>query len=109
PVRNSQLVKISFESYDSELSAQIPNALADLFIEADLEARVTMTQKANSWLTGQSGELRKKLTEAEQALQQFREREKIIDAKGLSQSGMTKQLEESQKALNEARAKRSEV
>ena len=97
PVRNSQLIRISFESNDSELSGRVPNALADLYIEADLEARMTMNQKANSWLTGQSGELRKKLTEAEQALQQFREREKIIDTKGLAQSGATKQLEDLQK------------
>jgi capsular exopolysaccharide synthesis family protein len=109
PVRNSQLIRISFESGDSELSAKVPNALADLYIEADLEARMTMNQKANSWLTDQSAELRKKLHEAEQALQQFREREKIIDTKGLSQSGATKQLEELQKALNEARMKRAEA
>lgn len=109
PVRNSQLIKISFESYDGDLAARVPNALAELYIEADLEARMTMTQKATSWLTGQSGELRKKLTEAEQALQQFREREKIIDTKGLSQSGATKQLEDFQKAFNDARTRRSET
>ena len=109
PVRNSQLIRISFESNDSELSARVPNALADLYIEADLEARMTMTQKATSWLTGQAADLKKKLAEAEQALQQFREREKIIDTKGLSQSGATRQLEDLQKSLNDARTKRAEV
>jgi succinoglycan biosynthesis transport protein ExoP len=109
PIRNSQLIRISFESGDSELSARVPNALAELYIEADLEARMTMTQKATSWLTGQSADLRKKLTEAEQALQQFREREKIIDAKGLAQSGATKQLEDLQNALNQARTRRVEA
>ncbi len=109
PVRNSQLIRISFESFDSELSARIPNALADLYIDADLEARLSMTRKATSWLTGQSADLRKKLTEAEQALQQYREREKIIDSKGLAQSGATKQLEDLQKTLNDARTKRSEA
>lgn len=109
PVRNSQLIRISFDSESSELSAQLPNALAELYIEADLEARLKMTQKATSWLTGQSADLRKKLSESEQALQQFREREKIIDAKGLSQSGATKQLEEMQKSLNDARTRRAEA
>lgn len=109
PVRNSQLIRISFESVDGELAAQLPNTLADLYIEADLEARMKMTQKANSWLTGQAAELRKKLLEAEQALQQFREREKIIDTKGLAQSGASTQLESLQRALNEARARRAEA
>ncbi len=109
PVRNSQLIRISFESYDSDLSAMVPNALAELYIEADLEARLSMTRKATSWLTGQSADLRKKLTEAEQSLQQFRERERIIDAKGLAQSGATKQLEDLQKSLNDARTRRAEA
>ncbi len=109
PVRNSQLVRITFEAPDSELAAKVPNALADLYIEADLEARMTMTQKATSWLTGQAGELKKKLTESEQALQQFREREKIIDTKGLAQSGASRQLEDFQRALNEARSKRADA
>ncbi len=109
PVRNSQLLRISYESGDSELAAEVPNALAELYIDSDLEARLKMTQKATSWLTGQSTELRKKLLESEQALQQFRERERIIDTKGLAQSGATNQLESLQKALNEARTKRAEA
>ena len=109
PVRNSQLIRISFDSYDGELAAAVPNALAELYIDSDLEARLKMTQKATSWLTGQSADLRKKLLEAEQALQQFREREKIIDTKGLSQSGATNQLQALQGSLNEARNKRAEA
>lgn len=108
PVRNSQLIKLTFQSADRELAARVPNALAELYIEADLDARMAMTQKATAWLTGQSGGLRKKLTEAEQALQAFRERERIIDAKGLAQSGVANQVDGLQKSLAEARAKRSE-
>ena len=38
PVRNSQLVQISFTSNDKELAAKVPNTLADVFIENDLES-----------------------------------------------------------------------
>ena len=48
PVRNSQLVQVSFSAYDKELSAKVPNTLAEVFIESDLDARVAMTQKAGS-------------------------------------------------------------
>jgi len=108
PVRGSQLIKLSFESKDRALAAQIPNALSELYIDTDLEARMAMTQKATTWLTSQTGGLKKKLTEAEQALQAFRDRERIIDAKGLAQSGVARQIEDLQKSLADARAKRSE-
>jgi succinoglycan biosynthesis transport protein ExoP len=109
PVRGSQLVKLTYESKDRQLAAQVPNALAELFIEADLEARMAMTQKATTWLTNQSGGLKKKLSEAEQALQAFRERERIIEAKGLAQSGVATQISDLQKTLAEARSKRTEA
>mgnify|MGYP000131121101 CR=1 FL=1 len=109
PVRNSQLIRLSFDSPDRELASKVPNALAETFIESDLEARMSMTQKATSWLTGQSGDLRRKLAESEQALQAYRERERIIDSKGLSQGGSTKQLEDLQKAVADARARSAEA
>ncbi len=108
-VRNSQLIRVSFESTDKELAALIPNELAELYIDTDLEARMQMTQKAMAFLNTQSGELRKKLIDSEQALQAFRERERILDTKGLSQSGATRQLEEISKALLEARARRADA
>src|SRR5690348_4011267 len=48
-VRNSQLVQISFDAHDPALAAKVPNALADAFIENDLDARIAMTQKAADW------------------------------------------------------------
>src|SRR5690242_12583125 len=36
-VRNSQLAQISFSTYDKNLSAAVPNAMADMYIESDLE------------------------------------------------------------------------
>ncbi len=108
-VRNSQLVQISFVSHDKELAAKVPNTLAELYIESDLEAKVAMTQKAGAWLTERLGELRKKLDASEQALQDYRERERIVDAKGVALSGAARALEEATKGLVEARAKRAEA
>jgi len=39
PVRNTQLVNLSFDSTDPELAARVPNTLATIYIVADLEAR----------------------------------------------------------------------
>jgi succinoglycan biosynthesis transport protein ExoP len=108
-VRNSQLVQVSFSSFDRELAAKVPNALADTYIESDLEARMAMTQKASEWLRERLGELRTKVDTAEKALQEYRDRERIVDTKGLALSGAGRQLEELTKALVDARQKRAEA
>src|SRR5262249_21771025 len=108
-VRNSQLVQISFASYDPELAAKVPNALAEAYIESDLESRMAMTQKAAEWLRERMGELRKKVDVAEKALQDYRDRERIVDAKGVALSGASRQLEELTRSVVEARQKRAEA
>jgi succinoglycan biosynthesis transport protein ExoP len=108
-VRNSQLIRISYESPDKEFAATAANWVADGFIEADMDARLAMTQKAGAWLTERLSGLRKKLEESERALQQFRERERIVDAKGVAQSGASKQLEQLSEGLVSARQKRAEA
>jgi succinoglycan biosynthesis transport protein ExoP len=109
PVRNSQLVQISFTAYDKELAAKVPNTLAEVFIENDLEAKIKMTQKASAWLGEQMGELRQKLNNSERALQEYRDRERIVDAKGVALSGASKALEEATSGLVSARTKRAEA
>lgn len=108
-VRNSQLIKISYDSHDKEFAASAANWVADGFIEADMDARLAMTQKAGAWLTERLTGLRKKLEESERTLQQFRERERIIDAKGVAQSGASKQLEQLAGGLVAARQKKAEA
>jgi succinoglycan biosynthesis transport protein ExoP len=109
PIRNSQLVQISFTAYDKELAAKVPNTLAETFIENDLESKIKMTQKASAWLGEQMGDLRQKLNNSERALQEYRDRERIVDAKGVALSGASKALEEATSGLVSARTKRAEA
>jgi polysaccharide biosynthesis transport protein len=108
-VRNSQLVQISFSTYDKELSAKLPNALAEVYIESDLDSRVAMTQKAGSWLTERMSDLRVKLDASEKSLQEYRERERIVDVKGVAMSGASKALEQATTDLVSVRTKRAEA
>jgi succinoglycan biosynthesis transport protein ExoP len=82
PVRKSQLVKISYESPDAELAADIANAVGEAYIENNLEAKLELTVKASSWLSGRMEILRADLTAAEQNLQNYREQEKIVGERG---------------------------
>jgi capsular exopolysaccharide synthesis family protein len=70
---------------------------------------MAMTQKASEWLRERMGELRSKVDRAEKALQDYRDRERIVDTKGLALSGASRQLEELTKALVESRQKRAEA
>lgn len=108
-IRNTNLAEISFVSYDPKIAAAVPNELADAFIDNDLDSRVAMTQKATGWLRTRMGELRTKVDESERALQQFRERERIVDAKGLAQSGASQQLAQLSSSALAARTKRIET
>ena len=109
PVRASQLVRISFDAYDPQLAATVANAVAEVFVESDLEARYQMTQKASNWLSERLGGLRQKVEASERALQQYRERERIVEAKGVAQSGASSQMAQLTTALVEARNRRNEV
>lgn len=109
PVRLSQLAKISFESRDPELAASVSNAVADVYIESDLEARYKMTKQASSWLQERLSSLKTKLDESERSLQNYRDKEGIADVKNATQSGAGKQIEEVMGRLVEARMKRAEA
>lgn len=108
PIRNTQLVKISFDSHDPELSAAIIDTLGIVFIENDLEARLQMTQTAVTWLNGRMGGLRENLDASERALQAYREDEKLVEVEGVKTLA-TKELNELTTKLVEARRKKSET
>ena len=108
PVRKTQLVNITFESHDAKLAAAVANAVGDAYIESQLEAKMGITQKANAWLGGRLGELRMRLDESEQALQQFRIQEGLIDVAGVRSLG-SQELERLGTEITSARAKKAQV
>lgn len=82
-LRNTQVLLISFESSDPELAAQVPNVVADTFIENDLLARLEMTKRASSWLMEQMDGLRTDLEKSEQALQDYMQANQLVDVAGV--------------------------
>lgn len=80
----SQLVTISVEMADPRTAALAANALANGFIESQLEATMEMSATATNWMNSRLGELRARLKEAEDRLQTFREAENLVDIDGVS-------------------------
>ncbi|MCB1656992.1 MAG: polysaccharide biosynthesis tyrosine autokinase [Pseudomonadales bacterium] len=79
PVRQTQLVKVSFESYDRALTAQVANAMAKAYINSQMEARVTLTQNAADWLSTRLGALKANLETSERKLQEYREQNNLVE------------------------------
>ena len=71
PTRRTRIVEIFSEWPDPALAAEFANALAETFIEHNLETRWKSTQRSGEWLTKQLEELRVKLEQSEEKLQQY--------------------------------------
>ncbi len=83
PIRKTQLVTISFESESPTLAATIVNLLAEVYIENHLEAKLSMTEKASSWLNDRLNGLKVRLNAAEKNLQAYQEKEQLVDIDGV--------------------------
>ena len=115
PLPDTQLVDISFESESPELAAQAANMVAAVYIESQVDAKIEVTQGAASWLNTRLNDLRTKLEDSERALQEFQEKEGLVDVEGVLGLGaqelneLTAQLLVARKELKEASSLRSLV
>ena len=109
PGRMSQLIKVSFDAADPQLAADVANEMVQSYIDSDMETRYAMTKRASEWLKGRLADLKVNLEQSERALQAYREKENIVHAQGLAQSGAARQLEDLSRALVEARARRADA
>lgn len=71
PVKNSQIVKISYDSDNPELAANIVNAIADNYIEMNLERRVAAASFAKEFLAEQLIDVKSRLEESEANLNNY--------------------------------------
>lgn len=89
PVRNTSLIELRFSAPSRKLAADIVNGHGEAYIDSGLEARLEVTERAASWLTDRLEGLRQNLQEAESALQDFRERNQLVDiSSGDSEGGV---------------------
>jgi len=74
----TQIINAGYISADPIQAAKFANALANTYIEADLERKVVVTKYAIGWLEAEITDLKKKLEEAENALSEYMKQNKII-------------------------------
>jgi polysaccharide biosynthesis transport protein len=78
PVRNTQLVRLSFHSSTPEFCAKAANAFAESFIDMGVEDRYASAGKASTFLGSQIETLKQEIAEKESQLQAFSRRTDIV-------------------------------
>ncbi len=78
PVRDSRLVRITFDSSDPALSARVANAFADNFIASNLQRRFDASGYARRFLEDQLAALKAKLEDSERQLVAYATQQQII-------------------------------
>jgi len=106
--KKSQIINISYESPDAELSALIANAIVQAYIEKGLDAKLALNQNAAEWLNNRLLGLRQKLEISETALRNFQQKEGMVDTESFASitSGKLGGITE---ALIKAQARRAEA
>ncbi|TKJ34749.1 hypothetical protein CEE39_02170 [bacterium (candidate division B38) B3_B38] len=82
PIRNSRLAEISFISHNPRLSADLINAVAEGFIEVNLEAKYYASREAYDFLSKQIEELKKEIAVKEEEMQLYAGQKGIIALEG---------------------------
>lgn len=108
-VQYSRLIRVSFNAPDPELAARVVNTLVEVYIQEDREARFRATQSLNAWLDQRAVELQRNVSRAEQALQDFRERNNLVNVRGATQALSTRHMEELTPQVVSARVRVTEL
>jgi capsular exopolysaccharide synthesis family protein len=102
---SSRTVNLAVRSPDPEWAARMANAVAETYVENNLELRRKGNRDAAKWLTDRLGELRQEVTSTAGALQQYRERKDAVSL-GENQNIIVQGLTQLNSAATEVRAER---
>jgi capsular exopolysaccharide synthesis family protein len=78
PVKDSRIVTLSYTSTSPEVAAVVTNTCAAVYLERNLEHRLSQSRSAASWLGSEYGDLATQLHDAEQALVEFKKKNNIV-------------------------------
>jgi capsular exopolysaccharide synthesis family protein len=84
PIASTELVKISFVAHSATLAQQVANQIGITYLQYQDEIHSASKETTSQWLVDQLEELGKKLETSEQALQEYREAEGIVDILGVA-------------------------
>jgi succinoglycan biosynthesis transport protein ExoP len=86
-VERTNALEIAYTSQSPVIAAKIANAIADAYIDDQLEAKYQTTRRASAWLQDRISELKAQATSADRAVLEFKEKNNIVDFGGLGGTG----------------------
>jgi capsular exopolysaccharide synthesis family protein len=79
PIRSSNLLQISFTSFDPKLAAAVANAVVDAYLELSTRKRFELSSGAEDYLKREIRDLQAKLETSEKDLNAFARQNQVVD------------------------------
>lgn len=107
-VDKSRVVVVEFQSQDPELAVRVANSIADGYLVLQQNARQEQARNASQWLSGEIENLRKKVSDAEAKVEDFRSKSSLFV--GTNNTTLSnQQMGEVNTQLNNARAMKADA
>lgn len=113
-VRNTLLIDIRFSADTAAKAARIANTIAEVYLKDQLDSKTRAATTATKLLEEKLDEMRKKVSDAERSVEQWKAEHNVFDSEGqaLSEKQLARLMEQTVTARNattEARAKYEQV
>ena len=107
-VDKSRVIVVDFQSADPELAARVANSIAEGYLVLQQAARQEQAKNASQWLAGEIESLRKKVSEAEARVEDFRSKSSLFV--GTNNTTLSnQQMGEINTQLNNARSMKADA
>lgn len=107
-VDKSRVIVVEFQSQDPELAVRVANSIADGYLVLQQNARQDQARNASQWLSGEIENLRKKVSDAEAKVEDFRSKSSLFV--GTNNTTLSnQQMGEVNTQLNNARAMKADA
>ncbi|OKO86942.1 lipopolysaccharide biosynthesis protein [Bradyrhizobium sp. NAS80.1] len=107
-VDKSRVIVVEFQSADPDLAARVANSIADGYLVLQQNARQEQARNASQWLAGEIENLRKKVSDAEARVEDFRSKSSLFV--GTNNTTLSnQQMGEVNTQLNNARALKADA
>ncbi|HEV2156623.1 exopolysaccharide transport family protein [Bradyrhizobium sp.] len=107
-VDKSRVVVVEFQSADPDLAARVANSIADGYLVLQQGARQEQAKNASQWLAGEIENLRKKVSDAEAKVEDFRSKSSLFV--GTNNTTLSnQQMGEVNTQLNNARSMKADA
>lgn len=107
-VDKSRVIVVEFQSADPELAARVANSIADGYLVLQQGVRQEQAKNASQWLAGEIENLRKKVSDAEAKVEDFRSKSSLFV--GTNNTTLSnQQMGEVNTQLNNARSMKADA